>query len=79
MKITILKHPKKFMQKLTKKDQQRIVTAILEIPEGDIVPFRSRGSAYRLRIGDWRIVYDVIGNYEEIIIRKIGNRGDIYK
>jgi len=79
MKITVLKYPKKFIQKLSKKDQQRITTAILKIPEGDITPFRSRDSAYRLRVGDWRIVYDMIGNYDEIIIREIGNRGDVYK
>ena len=79
MKITILKHPKKFLQRLTSKDQQRIAAAIFEIPNGDIAPFKGRNLAYRLRVGDWRIVYDVVGNYEEIIIRKIGNRGDIYK
>ncbi|MCK5681156.1 type II toxin-antitoxin system RelE/ParE family toxin [bacterium] len=34
---------------------------------------------YRLRFGDWRIVYTVNGNKLLIHVVKIKSRGDIYK
>ncbi|MDY6400446.1 MAG: hypothetical protein SPL10_04310 [Synergistales bacterium] len=32
---------------------------------------------YRLRVGDYRVIFDMYGNV--IYIDRIGNRGDIYK
>ena len=77
MKLTILKDARKFIRRLPQKHQQRIVTAIFALPKGDVAPLEGEKSAYRLRVGDWRVVYQVIG--DEIIIRKVGNRGDVYK
>lgn len=33
---------------------------------------------FRLRIGDYRVIFDIVSN-EEIIIVKIGKRDEIYK
>ena len=60
---------------MSKQHQQRISVAIIALPKGDVKPLRGEKSAYRLRVGDWRVVYQVIDN--EIIIRDIGSRGDI--
>ena len=77
MKLTILKEARKFLSRLPKDTQQYIADAIFELPEGDIKPFEGEALAFRLRVGKWRVVYQIIG--DEIIIRKIGSRGDIYK
>ena len=41
---------------------------------------RLRGSPFwRLRIGDWRIICEIVKNKLIIYVLKIGSRGDIYK
>ena len=34
---------------------------------------------YRLRVGDWRVLYDVQEDELVILVLKIGSRGDIYR
>ena len=34
---------------------------------------------YRLRVGDWRVVYDVQEDKLVILVLKVGSRGDIYR
>ena len=43
---------------------------------GNIKRLHEAEAAYRLRMGDYRILFDVEGNV--IVIRRIGNRKDIY-
>ena len=59
-----------------KVNQEKIIIAIERIPKGDIVKLRNR-NGYRLRVGEYRVLYDIFGNIVDII--DIGNRGDIYK
>lgn len=34
---------------------------------------------YKLRIGDWRVIYDVDYNKQIITVHKVGHRREIYK
>lgn len=34
---------------------------------------------YRLRVGDWRVIYEVQGDQLIMLVVKIGPRGDIYE
>ena len=34
---------------------------------------------YRLRIGDWRIIYDIQDDELIILVLKVGSRGEIYR
>jgi len=43
---------------------------------GDIKRLREAEAAYRLRMGDYRVLFDVEGSV--IVIRRVGNRKDIY-
>jgi mRNA interferase RelE/StbE len=43
---------------------------------GDIKRLRRADAAYRLRMGDYRILFDVEG--EVIVVRRIGDRKQIY-
>lgn len=38
-----------------------------------------RRAGYRIRVGDWRILYELKNEELIIIIIKIGSRGDVYK
>ena len=34
---------------------------------------------YRLRVGDWRVIYDVQEGEMIILVLKVGSRGDVYR
>jgi mRNA interferase RelE/StbE len=36
-------------------------------------------SGYRLRVGDWRVIYEINSAEITIIVVKIGIRGEVYK
>ena len=76
MIILYSKQAKKFLEKQDKKTQLRIISAIEQIPQGDIKKMVN-SSFYRLRVGDYRIIFDKNGTV--ISIYKIDNRGEVYK
>ena len=54
----IIKKPaKKFIDRLPKSEQARIVAAIEKLPdEGDIKPLQGHDDLYRLRVGPYRMI-----------------------
>lgn len=66
----------KFLKKQPPQVQHRIITAIENLPLGDIKKLKG-SSGYRLRVGDFRVIYNQDGTIIDII--DIGNRGEIYK
>jgi mRNA interferase RelE/StbE len=44
------------------------------------IPLKSKLSGfYKLRIGDWRAIYEISKKTKTIYVHKIGHRKDIYK
>ena len=58
--------------------KNRIRQGIRNIPQGDIVPFKGAPGTYRLRIGDWRVLFSY-QDKDTILVEDIGPRGQIYK
>lgn len=78
--IIIKKPAKKFIDKLPMNEQRRIVKAIEKLPNGDdIKKLKGYNDIYRLRVGDYRILYTVNNNELLIMVLDVGNRGQIYK
>lgn len=78
--ILIKKRAKKFIDKLPATEKKRVVEAIERLPEGeDIKKLRGYEGILRLRVGTYRIIYEI--NNDKLIITVIdaGNRGQIYK
>lgn len=74
--IQYSKQALKFLNKQDMPTKRRIVNAINNLPSGDVK--RLQGvSGYRLRVGDFRILFDRNGNIT--YIEKIDNRGQVYK
>ena len=78
-KILYNKKVKKFIEKQPKDQRLRIYKAINKLPHGDVKRMQVKKDLYRLRVGEFRFVYEI--RYNEIIISVIDadNRGDIYK
>jgi len=75
--ITYSKKAIKFLQKQDKTTQKRLIYAIKKLPlEGDIKKLQNT-KGFRLRVGNFRVLFDVNGIIIDII--EIGNRGQIYK
>ena len=78
--IIIEKRAEKFIRKQTKDNQIRILTAIYKLPtEGDIKPLEGNTGNYRLRVGNFRIIYTVEHEIVTVRVLDAGNRGDVYK
>ena len=78
-KINIKKKAQKFINKQDKKQQLRIYKAIYALPDGDIKQLKGYETTYRLRVGEYRIIFEWIENEIVIDVLDADNRGDIYK
>ena len=76
MIINYSKQAVKFLSKQDKPTRIRIIEAIKGLPEGDVKKLQGQ-HGYRLRVGDYRVIFDKTGDI--LYIEKINNRGQIYK
>lgn len=80
MNVVVSPRAAKFLKKLNEPQKGRIKKALEQLakepPEGDIKSLTGR-DGYRLRVGNYRVLFDVIDN--EIAVHDIGLRGQIYK
>ena len=78
-RIVLKKRAKKFLDGLTDKERRRIISAIRLLPDGeDIKKLKGYSDLFRLRIGDYRVIYTVKNGQCVILVMDIGNRGQIY-
>ncbi len=78
MNITYSKQAVKAIERMDRPTKQRIKAAVEGLPGGDVKPLQGSKGSYRLRVGNWRILF----SYPEkdiILIEKIAPRGEIYK
>ena len=59
--IQCSKQAQKFLNRQTGTTRQRIIEAIEKLPEGDVKKLSGR-EGYRLRVGDYRVIFDMYGN-----------------
>ena len=78
MKPIYSKQAAKYLNSLNASAQQRIRNGISKIPKGDIEPYESAKSYYRLRVGKYRVVYKWLDE-GQILISIIDTRGQAYK
>ena len=83
--VELTKSASKEFKKLPKKIQSKVLEAfefLSKNPYSEILKIKKmKGpeSLFRIRIGDYRIVYEVNNGKLIVIIIKIGNRKDVYK
>lgn len=78
--ILIRKKAKKFIDKLPISEKRRVIQAIERLPEGnDIKTVKGYEGVLRLRVGSYRIIYEVDNDRLIVVVINAGNRGQIYK
>lgn len=82
-KIEITSTAEKSLKKIPKKDIAKVVEAIQTLA---ISPFpngcrklKGEEDVYRVRQGNYRIIYEIIDTRLIVLVLKIGHRKDIYK
>lgn len=79
----IRKKAMKFIRKQDKKQQERIFKAIYVLPTlGDIKKMIGENNLYRLRVGDFRILFEMSAKSNTVTLIDVtnaDNRGQIYK
>jgi len=78
MRATYSKQAVKVLERMDGVTKQRIREGVKKIPAGNIVPLKGAPGNFRLRIGDWRILFAYVEK-ERAYIKKISPRGQVYK
>ena len=79
-RIEIDKRAVKFIAKQPKPQRERLLRAIYRLPfMGDIKAMQGYEGFYRLRVGDYRVIYTINDDVLLVRVVEVGNRGDVYK
>lgn len=78
MIIHYSKRAVKAINSMDRPTKQRLKAAIEGLPAGDVKHLKGTNGSYRLRVGWLRVVFSYPSS-DEILIEKIGPRGDVYK
>lgn len=79
--IVVKKRAKKFIDKLPMNEKRRVVAAIELLPGGtDIKALQGKENKglFRLRVGEYRIIFSVDHGKLVVYVIDAGNRGQIY-
>ena len=83
-RIVFTKQADRALRKLPRNLAQRIRIKLVQIAESpygqhnNVTKLQQR-SGFRLRVGDWRIIYDVEDDRLVILVLRIAPRGSVYK
>jgi mRNA interferase RelE/StbE len=81
-KISILRKAQKQLAKIPASDFKKIKQAILDLGQDPRPPgsLKLKGRpGWRIRQGDYRVIYEIQDDQLIVIVLDIGNRKDIYK
>lgn len=81
-RVLITKAASKELEAVPQKDRQRIVTRIQQLADDPRPPGCEKLSGedkYRLRQGDYRILYEIVDDTLVVTVIRIGNRKDVYR
>ncbi len=77
MKIIYSKKAIKALENIHPKESKKIVLAIDKLPEGDVKNLKGETHRFRLRVGNYRVLYSIEDKAYNIY--KIAKRNDVYK
>ena len=80
--VIIPKTVQKEIDKLPKNVQESIIQGLLALKENSRPPnsLKMKNSqGYRLRMGDYRVLYDINDQNQTVTLRRVGHRKNIYR
>ena len=81
--IEVKRSAAKVLKKIPKADQKRITKKIdslaTQLPSPKITKMKGNNPFHKIRVGDYRVIYEIQDDILLLLIIKIGHRKDIYK
>jgi mRNA interferase RelE/StbE len=80
--VEILRSAQRRLKKITREARTAISVAIRDLAENPRPPGCKRlsgRSAWRIRVGNYRVIYEIHGDRLLVLIVAIGDRKDIYR
>ena len=78
-RIKFEKAAQKFLDKQDKNQRLRLYKAIYKLPDGQDIKKLKGQNLYKLRVGNYRVLYTIDNGIRLINIENISNRGQVYK
>ena len=82
-RIEVHRTAAKALRKITKPDQKRIAEKIdsltEDLPDPETTKMKGNNPFHKVRVGDYRIVFEIQDDILVILIVKIGHRKDVYR
>jgi mRNA interferase RelE/StbE len=82
-KISITSRAERELKRLDRPIKNRIVTALSALASDPRPPgclkVKSEKGVWRIRVGDWRVGYQVDDNTSEVLVLRIAHRSDFYQ
>lgn len=82
-RIEFTKSAAKALKAIPKTDQKRIAKQIERLTQGPPDPakakMKGKNPFYRVRVGDYRIIYEMQNDILLILVLKIGHRKEVYR
>ena len=80
--ISILRRAQKELAEISKPDYERIRDTILKLPENprptNCKKLTGR-EGWRIKVGNYRVIYEINDTNEEIVVLHVGHRRDVYR
>ena len=80
--VNILRSAQKQLAKINREDQRRIISAIRDLAN-DPRPVGSKKlsgrDAWRIRIGDYRVIYEIDDDELLVLVVTLGHRREVYR
>ncbi|HKL17521.1 MAG TPA: type II toxin-antitoxin system RelE/ParE family toxin [Desulfobacter sp.] len=81
--VEVKRSAAKALKKIPKADQKRIADKIdslaEDLPNPDTTKMKGNNPFHRIRVGEYRIIYEIQEDVLLILVVKIGHRKDIYR
>jgi mRNA interferase RelE/StbE len=80
--VIVLHEPEKLLARLPRDVRQRLSKAIDNLETDPYPPGSERLTGYdlyRLRVGNWRIIYQIKNDQLLVLVVEIGTRGGVYR
>jgi mRNA interferase RelE/StbE len=82
-RVEFTKSAAKALRSIPRKDQKRIAKKIdqmtVALPSPETTKLKGNNPFHRVRVGNYRIIYEVNAGCLLILILKIGHRKDVYR
>ncbi len=81
--VKFTKGARKMFKKLSQELQDRIQTKIDDLaieprPNG-VKKLKGEENSYRIRVGDYRVIYDIFDDVLLVSVVEVGHRSEVYK